>query len=114
IVSSPMLGAIARSLGAHYEEVLTGFKWIANRAMVLEKEKGLRFVFGYEEALGYTVGQLVRDKDGISAAVLFAELVATVRGQKGTVLGHLESLYRRYGLYTSSQVNVTRKGAAGL
>jgi phosphomannomutase len=114
IVSSPMLGVIARELGAHYEEVLTGFKWIANRAMDLEKERGLRFVFGFEEALGYTVGDLVRDKDGISAAVLFAELVATVRSRKSTVLAHLESLYRRYGLYTSSQVNVTRKGTAGL
>ncbi|MBS2017879.1 MAG: phospho-sugar mutase, partial [Deltaproteobacteria bacterium] len=53
IVSSPMLGVIAGELGAHYEEVLTGFKWIANRAMDLKKEKGWPFVFGYEEALGY-------------------------------------------------------------
>jgi phosphomannomutase len=114
IVSSPMLGVMAAELGAHYEEVLTGFKWIANRAMDLKKEKGWRFVFGYEEALGYTVGELVRDKDGISAAVLFAELTAVLRGEGTTVLSHLESLYRRYGLFTSSQVNITRKGAAGI
>src|SRR5262249_39122081 len=68
IVSSPMLGVIAGSFGVRYEETLTGFKWIANRAMELERETGARFVFGYEEALGYTVGPLVRDKDGISAA----------------------------------------------
>ena len=114
IVSSPMLGVMAADLGAHYEEVLTGFKWIANRAMDLKKEKGWRFLFGFEEALGYTVGELVRDKDGISAAVLFAELTAVLRAQETTVLAHLESLYRRYGLFVSSQVNITRKGAEGI
>ncbi len=114
IVSSPMLGVIAARLGAHYEEVLTGFKWIANRALDLKKEKGWRFVFGFEEALGYTVGELVRDKDGISAAVLFAELTAVLRAQGTTVLDHLEGLYRRYGLFVSSQVNLTRKGAEGI
>jgi phosphomannomutase len=113
IVSSPMLGVMAASLGAHYEEVLTGFKWIANRAMDLKKEQGWRFVFGFEEALGYTVGELVRDKDGISAAVVFAELAAVLRAQGTTVLDHLEALYRRYGLFVSSQVNLTRKGAEG-
>ncbi len=114
IVSSPMLSVMAGELGAHYEEVLTGFKWIANRAMDLKKEKGWRFVFGFEEALGYTVGELVRDKDGISAAVLFAELTAVLRTQGTTVLDHLEGLYRRYGLFVSSQVNITRKGAEGI
>jgi phosphomannomutase len=105
---------MAADLGAHYEEVLTGFKWIANRAMEVKKEKGWRFVFGFEEALGYTVGELVRDKDGISAAVVFAELTAVLRSQGKTVLSHLESLYRRYGLFVSSQVNITRKGAEGI
>ncbi|MBX3192765.1 MAG: phospho-sugar mutase [Labilithrix sp.] len=114
IVSSPMLGVIAGAFGAGYEEVLTGFKWIANRAMDLKRERGLRFVFGYEEALGYTVGELVRDKDGISAAVLFAELAAVLRAKGTTARAHLEDLYRRYGLFVSSQVNLTRKGADGL
>ncbi len=114
IVSSPMLGVIAGALGAHYEEVLTGFKWIANRALQRKKEQGWRFVFGFEEALGYTVGELVRDKDGISAAVVFAELTAVLRAQGTTVLAHLEGLYRRYGLFVSSQVNLTRKGAEGI
>jgi phosphomannomutase len=114
IVSSPMLGVIASELGAHYEEVLTGFKWIANRALHLKKEKGWRFIYGFEEALGYTVGELVRDKDGISAAVVFAELTAVLRAQNTTVLAHLEGLYRQYGLFVSSQVNLTRKGAEGI
>jgi phosphomannomutase len=114
IVSSPMLSGIAAALGAHYDETLTGFKWIANRAMELKKEKGWRFVFGFEEALGYTVGELVRDKDGISAAVLFAELAAVLRSRGTTVLAHLDGLYRRYGLFVSSQVNITRKGVEGI
>ena len=114
IVSSPMLGVIAAALGAHYEEVLTGFKWIANRALDEKKEKGLTFVFGFEEALGYTVGELVRDKDGVSAAMIFAELAAVLRAQGTTVTTHLETLYRRFGLFTSGQKTLTKKGAEGI
>ena len=114
IVSSPMLGVMAAKLGAQYDEVLTGFKWIANRAMERKAKNGDVFVFGFEEALGYTVGELVRDKDGVSAAVVFAELTAVLKAKGTTVLAHLEQLYRRYGLFVSSQVNVTRKGAEGL
>jgi phosphomannomutase len=113
IVSSPMLGVVARALGALYEEVLTGFKWIANRAMELEADGDTEFVFGFEEALGYAAGGVVRDKDGISAAVLFAELVASLRAQGQTVLDALEALYRAHGLFVSSQVNITKKGADG-
>ena len=113
IVSSPLLGHIARALGVHYEETLTGFKWIANRAMDLEREQHLRFVFGYEEALGYTVGDVVRDKDGISAAVLMAEMTGVLRARGRGLLDELETIHRKYGLFVSSQVNVTRKGASG-
>jgi phosphomannomutase len=113
IVSSPMLGVIARKLGVHYEETLTGFKWIANRAIALKAERGLRFVFGYEEALGYTVGEVVRDKDGVSAALLFAEFVAGLASEGKSVLDELEQIHRDFGLFVSSQVNVTKKGADG-
>jgi len=113
-VSSPQLGGIARALGVYYEETLTGFKWIANRAMELEKERNLRFVFGYEEALGYTVGPLVRDKDGISAALLFAELFVKLRDAGKTATDELERIARAYGLYASGQVSVTMKGQDGL
>jgi phosphomannomutase len=114
IVSSPMLGVVAKALGAEYDEVLTGFKWIANRALERKKKSGEHFVFGFEEALGYTVDELVRDKDGVSAAVVFAELAAVLRANGTNVLDHLEGLYRRYGLFVSSQVNLTRKGADGI
>jgi phosphomannomutase len=114
LVSSPMLGTIAGQLGVRYEETLTGFKWIANRAIELQRSAGLRFVFGFEEALGYTVGPVVRDKDGISAAVLIAELAAVRRAQGKTLLDELEELSRRYGLFVSGQRSVTLPGAGGL
>jgi phosphomannomutase len=113
IVSSPLLGVIAKALGVAYEETLTGFKWIANRAMELEKT-GKRFVFGYEEALGYTIGDVVRDKDGVSAAVVMAEMVAWLRDSGRTLTDQLESIHRTYGLFVSSQVNITRPGASGV
>ncbi|MBK8251155.1 MAG: phospho-sugar mutase [Polyangiaceae bacterium] len=114
IVSSPQLGGIARALGVRYEETLTGFKWIANRAMEIEKETGAHFVFGYEEALGYTVGPLVRDKDGIGAAVVFAELAAVRRSEGKTLLDALDDIAREFGLYVSGQKSITMPGADGI
>ncbi len=112
LVSSPMLGAIARAHDAHWEETLTGFKWIANRGIELEQE-GYRFVFGYEEALGYTVGTVVRDKDGVSAALVFAELAARCHAEGRSVLDELDVCSRKYGLYLSRQVSVTKTGQDG-
>ncbi len=113
VVSSPMLGAIAAALGVRYEETLTGFKWIANRAMEIEKADKRRFIFGYEEALGYTVGDLVRDKDGIGAAVVMAEIAAVSKSRGRTLKDELEAIARRFGLFVSAQVSVTRPGADG-
>ncbi len=113
IVSSPLLGRIAADLGVHYEETLTGFKWIANRSIALERE-GYEVVFGYEEALGYCVGGVVRDKDGISAALLAAEVAAVLHARGSSFAGALEAIARRWGVFASSQVGVTRKGADGV
>ncbi len=114
VVSTPLLGVICEALGVRYESVLTGFKWIANRAIVLEAETGTSFVFGFEEALGYSVGDVVRDKDGVSAAAIFAELVRYYRVHHGrNVLAQLEVIYRRFGFFTSTQHNVTVKGFEG-
>jgi phosphomannomutase len=112
IVSSPWLGRIAADMGVRYEETLTGFKWIAQRAIALERE-GYEFVFGYEEALGYCIGGVVHDKDGISAAVLAAELAAVLRARGETLATALEAIARRWGLFASAQVSVTRKGTPG-
>ncbi|KYF56017.1 phosphomannomutase, partial [Sorangium cellulosum] len=112
-VSTPMLGAIAAALGVHYEETLTGFKWIANRAMDIERSTGARFVFGFEEALGYTIGPVVRDKDGISAAVLLAELAAVRKAEGKTLLDELQALARAHGVYVSGQRSYTLRGVDG-
>ncbi len=113
VVSSPLLGRIARALGAGYAEVFTGFKWIANVGMRREAAGGERFAFGYEEALGYAVGGVVRDKDGLSAAALFAELVAAAAAEGRTVPDELDRLARAYGAFESAQVSLVKAGLAG-
>ncbi len=113
IVSSPMLGSIAAAHAARFEQTLTGFKWIANTAMRLEVEAGARFVYGYEEALGYTVGCLVRDKDGIGTAVVVADLASWCHSQNRTLLDELEIAWRRYGMYLSRQVSTVLPGNEG-
>ena len=113
IVSSVQLGAMAPRLGALYDETLTGFKWIANRALERAATDGAEFVFGYEEALGYTVGTLVRDKDGIGTAVVVADLAGWARARGTTVLGYLEEIQREFGVYLSAQKSFTLPGASG-
>lgn len=112
VVSSPMMAAIAEAHGARHESVLTGFKWIWTAALALEAQS-YRYCFGYEEALGYSFGRSVRDKDGISAALAFAELAAEARAAGKTVLERLHALYREHGLWVSVQHNVVLTGAAG-
>ncbi|MFN0061110.1 MAG: phospho-sugar mutase [Myxococcaceae bacterium] len=113
VVSSTQLRSIAHALNAEYEETLTGFKWIANQAIARERDAGAHFLFGYEEALGYCVGSVVRDKDGLSAALLAAELAAVCRATGETLLGRLERLQREFGLSVGRQHNVTHAGVSG-
>lgn len=112
LVSSPMLESIAAKYGARCERVLTGFKWVWTAGIALEAES-YRYCFGYEEALGYSFGRAVRDKDGISAALAFAELSAEARASGKTVIERLHALYREHGLWVSVQHNVVLKGAVG-
>jgi phosphomannomutase len=114
VVSSQLLSYLAKQAKADYRETLTGFKWIGNAAMDYEREHGGRFVMGYEEALGYSVGPLVRDKDGVSAAVVCAELVAWNRARGRSVLDQLDDIYRRVGLFVTEQVSITKPGSEGL
>lgn len=113
VVSSPMVVAIGEAHGAWAELTLTGHKWIQNRGLELEAREGLRFVFGYEEALGYAVSPGVRDKDGISAAVLMADLAAWCASQGRTLVGELERMWRLYGMFLSEQVSIVRTGVEG-
>jgi phosphomannomutase len=113
IVSSTMLSRIAADTGAAYAETLTGFKWIANEAMRRAKD-GEAFVCGYEEALGYSVGPLVRDKDGVSAAVRFAEMTRALKAKGQTILDRLDELSVRHGLSVAHNWSVTMPGATGM
>lgn len=112
LVSSTLLSRIAGHHGARYTETLTGFKWIANAAIPFDAEGG-RFVLGFEEALGYSIGDVVRDKDGVSALLVFCDLVAHLAGQGRTVLDALEDLYRRHGVHASRQVSLKATGLEG-
>ncbi len=113
VVSSPTLGDIADRHGVLWAQTLTGFKWVCNAAFDLEAEGKGKMILGYEEALGYSVGTIVRDKDGISAAVTFAMLAAAAAGRGQTTLDRLGDLYRRYGISVSTQVSIRREGASG-
>lgn len=113
IVSSPMLGSVAAAHGAEWERTLTGFKWIWNAAIAREAEGGVRFAFSYEEALGYSVNAAVRDKDGITAALDFAAIVAREKAAGRTVRELLADLYRRHGLWVSRQRNIVLPGSEG-
>ena len=113
LVSSRMLSKMASALDLRYLDTLTGFKWIANEAMRVEANEGVRFVFGYEEALGYTVGTVVRDKDGIGAGLALAEMAAELRARGLTLLDALADLRRRYGYFASRQRSFTLEGAEG-
>jgi phosphomannomutase len=112
IVSSTWLSRVAKNLGAHYGEVLTGFKWIANAA-IDAKAKGISFVCGYEEALGVSVGPLVRDKDGVSAAVRVAELAASLRLEGRSLLDRLDELAVKHGVSVAEQWSVVLPGSEG-
>lgn len=98
IVSSRLLSRIAATAGYAHQETLTGFKWIS-------RVPGL--LYGYEEALGYCVApELVRDKDGISAAVLIAEMAAAAKAEGKTVFDTLDELYLVHGLHASDQLSI--------
>lgn len=113
IVSSPMLRAVAEAYGARCELTLTGFKWIWTAALELMQREPVSFAFGYEEALGYSPGMAVRDKDGLSAGLLLAELAALEKSRQSSLRERLAVLYRRHGLWVSVQRSVTRPGLEG-
>ena len=113
IVSSPMLGKLAAVRGATWGITLTGFKWIWNAALDLGVE-GHEFVMGYEEALGYSVGPAVRDKDGISTALVFADLAADAKARGMDVVERLAMLYAEVGVWASAQHSVRFEGPGGM
>jgi phosphomannomutase len=100
-VSSKMLKTVAETEGFTFEETLTGFKWLGNRNLQLAAE-GKQVIFSYEEAIGFCCGDVVVDKDGVSAAGVFAEMACDVYAKGGSVAGKLQSLYEKYGEFVSN------------
>jgi phosphomannomutase len=112
IVSSSLLGELAAAAGAAFAETLTGFKWIMRASDDPAVSAGHQFLFGYEEALGYAVTDLVRDKDGMSAALALAGAAAEAKSQGRTVADLLDDITRRFGLYATGQFSVDLSGGA--
>jgi phosphomannomutase len=102
---------MAEAHGVHFAVTLTGFKWIARPAI---EHPEWRFVFGYEEALGYLVGDVVRDKDGIGAALAFAGLVAELKASGQTVHDRLAALAEEHGLHATRPLTLRFDGLDGL
>jgi phosphomannomutase len=114
IVSSTLLSKIAASAGARYKETLTGFKWIARAADGDGREPAARFVFGYEEALGYEVGQVVRDKDGIGAALAALRLAAEAKASGRSLSVVYDDLERAHGVHLTEQLSLRIGSPAGV
>lgn len=110
VVSSPMLGLVAAAHGARWEQTLTGHKWIQNRALELARE-GSVCLFGYEEALGYAPSPAVRDKDGISSALLIVDMAARHKAHNQTLLDVRDGLWRQHGFFADRQISVRFEGA---
>jgi phosphomannomutase len=103
LVSSSLLMRMAERHGVHGEEVFTGFKWIGK---VASERPDQRLVFGYEQALGYLVADRPLDKDGITAAVLMAEIAACAAADGVTMQGRLDSIAAEYGQHVTSELSV--------
>ncbi|MUL46728.1 phospho-sugar mutase [Mycobacterium sp. CBMA293] len=104
LVSSQLLAKIAARYGAHHVETLTGFKWLARADNDIP---GATLRYAYEEAIGHCVDpDVVRDKDGISAAVVVCDLVAALRNRGQTIQDRLDALAARYGVHLTDAVSV--------
>ena len=111
IVSSTLLSRIAAAAGARYAETLTGFKWIVRAG---QRQPGSRFVFGYEEALGYVVGDAVRDKDGIGAALAVLSLATTARSAGQTLLDRYDTVELAHGVHSTAQLTLETTDTASV
>jgi phosphomannomutase len=111
VASSTLLARMAEATGARFAETLTGFKWIM-RAVADHPDH--RLLLGYEEALGYAVSDVVRDKDGISAALVMAQLAAEERRAGRTLEQRLDAIAARYGRHATEPVTLQLEGADGL
>lgn len=111
IVSSPLVKTICDKKGISYYDTLTGFKWIGKVMTELEGKK--TFIAGGEESYGYLVGELVRDKDAVTACAFIAEMAAYYKNQGSSLFGALVDMYIEYGLFKEKLISITKTGKAG-
>lgn len=105
IVTTPLIDKIAKAYKVKTTRVLTGFKYIGEKIREWES-KGPHFLFGAEESFGYLVGTTCRDKDGIAAACLFAEIAADLKSHNKTLLDLLHEIYQRFGIFQEKAVSL--------
>lgn len=114
IVSSDCINAISKDYGVEMRRTLTGFKYIGEQILHLEQQYAKdRFMFGFEESCGYLAGTHVRDKDGISACLLIAQMAAMYKAKGQDLVDILEDIYKKYGYYKNEQVAVEYPGVEG-
>ena len=114
IVTAPMVDKICEKNGVKLDECLTGFKWIANVMAGYEKTGSNNYIFGFEESYGYNVETDVRDKDGVSAAAMCAEMTLYWRSVGKSLLERLEELYTEYGYYQDVSIAKNFPGSSGV
>lgn len=114
IVSTELARAIAQDFGLTCMDVLTGFKFIAEKIQQFEETGDHTFLFGFEESYGFLSSTFVRDKDGVNASLLIAEAAAWAKTQGKTLYDILQEIYRQYGYYVEKVVSVTLPGKDGL
>jgi phosphoglucomutase len=111
IVTSEILGDIARHYGVKSYRTLTGFKYIAGLIRELGSEQN--YICGGEESYGFLIGDFVRDKDAVSACALVAEMAAVAKDQGRSLYQEMEQMYAEYGLYVEDLISLTKKGQRG-
>ena len=112
IVTSTLSDIIAEAYGVKMFQTLTGFKNISGKIPYLH-EHGLKYLFGYEESVGYAASEDIRDKDGISAGMLVAEAAAFYRKQGKTLFDVLQEIYAKYGYFAEDEPNLVLEGIPG-
>lgn len=113
IVSTDLVTRIAESYGATMFNVLTGFKFIAEKIQEFEEKHNHTYMMGFEESFGYLIKPFVRDKDAIQAVLVVAELAAYYRSRGLTLADGIEEIYKEYGYYAEKTISVTLSGVDG-
>ena len=114
IVTSELGAKVAKSYGVESIDVLTGFKFIGNKIKEFESNNEKTFIMGFEESYGYLIGTHSRDKDGVVAAMLIAEMAAYYFDREMTLYDGLMALYERFGYFKEETISITLKGIEGL